>query len=314
MMHTQRWMVVVCTALLCTAASLQAQIRVMPGGKKIVLGKDTLCFRYHFEAGDTLYYAVDSKDSVDISRRGILAKSRSEKLQIICDSAIEGRYYLRMITLRASEYQATESDTVFRPGHPWVGRVVSIVIDSLGRRLAESSSSAMAAMCPGGAFQPLRLPILDSSCGRQNQSWLSEDTVNYAENAVPFPRMHQQVLWRVGDRLDTLGRSAQWLMYSLTGFGTVDMSASQIAMQSTSAIAESGRLIIDRDLRVPLVATIQHDNRFTIVSAASSGSKTAGKHLMVVTMELERITSPVPTRRWSRMATPSRKSRKQRRS
>ncbi len=126
--------------------------------------------------------------------------------------------------------------------------------------------------------------------------------------------MHQQVLWRVGDRLDTLGRSAQWLIYSLTGFGTFDMTASQLSMQSTSAIAESGRLVFDRALSVPLVATIQQDNRFTIVSAASSGSKIAGKYLMVVTMELERITSPVPTRRWSRTTAPSRKPRKQRRS
>lgn len=308
-----RLLCVICV-LLSAYASSTAQMRIMPGGKKIVLGKDTICYRYQFVAGDTLLYSIESKDSIDIERRGVLAKARSEKLQIICDSAVEGRYYLRLTTLRASEYQASETDTVFRPGHPWVGRQVSLVIDSLGRRYAQSNSTAVAAMCPGGAFQPLRLPILDSSCGRQNQSWLSEDTVAYTENAVPFPQMHQQVLWRVGDYLDTLGRSTKWIMYSLTGFGTMDMTASQITMQSTSAIAESGRLVFDRSLNVPLVATIQQDNRFTVVSAASSGTKTTGKHLMVVTMELERLTSSLPSRRWTRSVEPVRKLRKQRRS
>lgn len=273
-----------------------AQIRVMPGGKKIVLGKDTLCFKYTFMQYDTLYYRLDSRDSVDIDKMGILAKSRSEKLRVICDSAHNGVYRLRLSTIRASEHQANEQDTVFRPGHPWIGREITLVIDSLGRRLAQSNSSDLASMCPGGAFQPLRLPILDSSCARQNQSWLSEDTVLYAENAVPFPVMNQQVLWRIGDIIDTLGRKAQWLTYSLTGMGVVDMTSSAIAMQSTSAIAESGRLVFDKSLSVPLVATIQQDNRFTVTSAR--GSKTVGKHLMVVTMELEQITSPVRERVW----------------
>ncbi|MFN5876261.1 MAG: hypothetical protein ACK45E_08285 [Ignavibacteria bacterium] len=291
-------------------AHSSAQIRVMPGGKKIVLGKDTLCYRYRFVAGDTLYYAIESKDSIDIDTRGILAKVRSERLKIICDSASNGIYHLRLITIRASEYQATETDTVFRPGHPWVGREVRLVIDSLGRRLAESTSSDLAMLCPGGAYQPLRLPVLDSSCGRQNQSWLSEDTVRYAENAVPYPVMNQQVLWRVGDKLDTLGRQCQWIIYSLTGSGMMDMAASQLSMQSSSAIAESGRLVFDNTLAVPLVATIQHDNRFTILS--TSGGKTTGKHLMVVVMELEEVVSSDPQRRFQRRSETPRKTSRRR--
>ena len=293
------------------AVPTAAQIRVMPGGKKIVLGKDTLCYRYRFVAGDTLLYSLESKDSIEIDRRGILAKVRSEKLKIVCDSATNGTYHLRLITTRASEYQASQADTVFRPGHPWVGREVRLVIDSLGRRLGQSSSTDLAMICPGGAYQPLRLPILDSSCGRQNQSWLSEDTVSYAENAVPFPIMNQQVLWRVGDTLDTLGRSCQWIIYSLTGFGTLDMTASQLSMQSSSAIAESGRLVFDNILAVPLVATIQHDNRFTMLSA--SGSKTTGKHLMVVTMELDEVLSREAQRRFKKRSEPTVKPSRRRR-
>lgn len=311
-MNHRTFVVMVVLALCLTLpAQSAAQIRVMPGGKKIVLGKDTLCFRYRFAAGDTLLYSIESKDSIDIDTRGILAKVRSERLKIICDSALHGTYHLRLITTRASEYQATETDTVFRPGHPWVGREVRLVIDSLGHRLAVSSSSDLAMLSPGGAYQPLRLPILDSSCGRQNQSWLSEDTVRYVENAVPYPVVNQQVLWRVGDKLDTLGRKGQWIIYSLTGFGMMDMSASQLAMQSTSAIAESGRIVYDNQLGVPLVATIQHDNRFTMLT--TSGSKTTGKHLMVVVMELDEIYSHDPKRRFLRRTNVPSKTSKRRR-
>jgi len=294
-----------------TATPVASQIRVMPGGKKIVLGKDTLCFRYTFMLHDTLYYRLDSKDSIDIDKVGILAKVRSEKLRVVCDSAHNGVYRLRLSTIRASEHQANEQDTVFRPGHPWIGREITMVIDSLGRRLALSNSSELAGMCPGGAFQPLRFPMLDSSCARQNQSWLSEDTVLYAENAVPFPEMHQQVLWRIGDALDTLGRKCQWLAYSLTGLGKINMSSSALSMYSSSAIAESGRLVFDKLLSVPLIATIQQDNRFTM--ASSGGTKTVGKHLMVVTMELEQIASPVRERSWQPMAKTPNKARTKRR-
>lgn len=282
----------------------QAQIQIRPGGKKIVLGKDTLCFRYHFTQGDTLDYTMHSRDSIDIDKRGILAKSRMEKLRIVCDTAMPNRYFLRLLCLAASEYQTTGVDTVFRRDHPWVSRVVTIVIDSLGRRISHSGNSTLAALCPGGAFQPLRLPILDTSCGRQNQSWLSQDTILAVENGLPAPIISQSVLWRVGDKLDTLGRKAQWLMYSLTGFGIVDMTSSEIAMRNTSSIAEAGRIVLDDALKVPLIATIQQENRFTISSA--SGSKTAGKHLMVVTMELDRIVSSDPARCWERNPQPQR--------
>jgi hypothetical protein len=304
---------VILPLLLLASGALFAQMRVMPGGRKIVLGKDTLCFQYRFAAGDTLLYSIESRDSVIIEQRGALAKTRSEKLRIVCDSTASGRYYLRLATLRASEYQANEMDTVFRPGHPWVGREVFIVIDSLGHRFEQRHASPLAGMCPGGAFQPLRLPVIDTSCGRQNDSWLSQDTLLAIENGLPAPIIGQTVLWRVGDMLDTIGRKAQWIMYSLTGFGVVDMSSSEIAMANTASIAEAGRIVFDKQLMVPLVATIQQDNRFTVESFAGSRQKTTGKHLMMVTMELDRLASKDPSRQWSRnSAAPARAGRRQR--
>ena len=90
----------------------------------------------------------------------------------------------------------------------------------------------------------------------------------------------------------------------------MDMAASQLSMQSSSAIAESGRLVFDNRLAVPLVATIQHDNRFTILS--TSGGKTTGKHLMVVVMELEEVVSSDPQRRFQRRSETPRKTSRRR--
>jgi hypothetical protein len=91
----------------------------------------------------------------------------------------------------------------------------------------------------------------------------------------------------------------------------MDMSASQLSMQSSSAIAESGRVVFDNVLAVPLTATIQHDNRFTMLS--TSGSKTTGKHLMVVVMELDEVVSTDPQRRFQRRSEAPRKTSKRRR-
>lgn len=282
--------------LLTCIADVMAQIRVMPGGRRVVLGKDTLCFAYDFVKADTLEYRIESKDSIDIEQRGILSKVRNERLRIVCDSVVDSNFYLTLTTTRATEYQTTGTDTVFRPGHPWVGVTTRLVIDRLGHRKSATSSATQAMLCPGGAFQPLRLPILDSSCARQNQSWLSEDTVLYVENGTPHPEVVQNVLWRVGDYLDTLGRSAQTLTYSLSGKGLVDMTASQLGMQTSAAIAEVGRIVFDRTLRIPLAILVQQDNRFSVFS--NSRPKMTGKHLMVVTMTLDEIRSPLRSRSW----------------
>lgn len=286
-----------CVMSLLLFSDAMAQIRVVEGGPHLVLGKDTLCFRYEFMRGDTLEYLIESRDSIDIDQRSILLKVRNERLRIVCDSVVDGKFFLTLNTLRATEYQTTGADTVFRPGHPWVGITTHLVLDKLGRRHGASSSASEALLCPGGAFQPLRLPILDSSCARQNQSWVAHDTVLYVENGVPYPQVDQLVLWRVGDYLDTLGRSTQTIVYSLSSKGLMDMTASQLGLQTSAAIAEVGRMVFDRTLNLPLVTTTQQDNRFSVFSNARP--TLAGKHLMVVTMVLDQLRSPSPTRRWS---------------
>lgn len=47
---------------------VHAQFRIAPGGTPRPLGKDTICFRYDFRAGDTLVYDTQAFDSIAVDK------------------------------------------------------------------------------------------------------------------------------------------------------------------------------------------------------------------------------------------------------
>ncbi|MFM8772006.1 MAG: hypothetical protein ACKOE4_08320 [Candidatus Kapaibacterium sp.] len=280
-----------------TASSAIGQMQIRPGGKLIILGGDTLCYRYHFAPSDTLLYRIESRDSIVVPGFDAIEKQRTEGLRIVCDSVVGGIYHLSLRLEAYSERQRSGKDTSSRNRHPWMQTTVYLAIDSLGRRLIGSISDGSRALAsPGGMFQHLRLPIIDSSCRRQNQSWLSIDTISVPENGVPAPEIRQRVLWRVGDYLDTLGRSAAWIQYTLTGFGGMEVPDSSLNVSSVGSIAEYGRLVMDRGLQIPLSSQVWQEVRFRLQSGASRN--TSGRHLVVSTMSLMEVRSTFPQRRW----------------
>ncbi|MBU3679407.1 MAG: hypothetical protein FGM32_07345 [Candidatus Kapabacteria bacterium] len=283
--------------IIFTASSAIGQMQIRPGGKPIILGKDTLCYRYHFAPSDTLLYRIESRDSIVVPGYDAIEKERTEGLRIVCDSVTGGIYHLSLRLEAYKERQRSGSDTSSRNRHPWMQKTVYLAIDSLGRRRNASISDASRALaCPGGMYQHLRLPIIDSSCRRQNQSWLSIDTISVPENGVPAPEIRQRVLWRVGDHLDTLGRPAAWIQYTLTGFGGMEVPDSSLNVATVGSIAEYGRLVMDRGLQLPLSSQIWQEVRFKMQSGASRN--TSGRHLVVSTMSLMEIRSLDPSRRW----------------
>ncbi|MBU3699044.1 MAG: hypothetical protein FGM33_03405 [Candidatus Kapabacteria bacterium] len=283
--------------LLSCLAPLQAQMQIRPGGRQIILGRDTICYRYRFAAADTLLYRIESRDSIMVPSFDVVEKWRYEGLRIVCDSVVSDLYHLTMRLEAFRERQRSGKDSSERRSHPWMQRVVRLVIDSLGRRIQASiddSSRAMAA--PGGLFQALRLPILDTACGRQQQSWISSDTIFVPENGIPAPEIRQQVFWRVGDHFDTLGRKASWIQYTSTAFGGVDVPDSRLNVTSVGSVAEYCRLVIDRGLGIPLSSFIIQQVRFKIQSGQSRS--TTGRHHTTSTMSLVEIRSPDASRRW----------------
>ena len=283
--------------LAITAIELAAQMQVRPGGRRIVLGKDTICYRYRFAPSDTLLYRIESRDSISIPGFETIEKWRREGLRIVCDSVRNDIYHLSMRLEAFSERQRSGKDSSERSRHPWMQRIVRMSIDSLGRRLSVSISDSTRAMAsPGGLFQALRLPIIDTSCGRQQQSWISTDTIMVPENGIPAPEIRQQAFWRVGDNLDTLGRMASWIQYTLTAFGGVDVPDTALNVTTVGSIAEYGRLVLDRGLGVPLSNSIIQQVRFKIQSGQSRS--TEGRHHVTSTMSLVELRSPDPSRRW----------------
>lgn len=286
-------------SLLIAVASvaLQAQMQIRPGGKPIILGKDTICFRYRFAPSDTLYVRIKSRDSIVMPGYDPIEKERTEGIRIVCDSVRQETYWLSMKIMKYNERQISGKDSSSRTVHPWMQRTMRLHIDSLGRRLhASVDDSSRALASPGGMFQALRLPIIDTSCRRQNQSWLSSDTIMVPENGNPAPEVQQRVLWRVGDLLDTLGRSAAWLQYTLTGLAGVDVPDTSVNVTTVGMVAEYGRLVIDSRLGVPLSSKVWQEVRFMLQSGASRS--TSGKHLVVSTFSLMEIRSPDPARCW----------------
>ncbi|MBK6292042.1 MAG: hypothetical protein KA339_03635 [Candidatus Kapabacteria bacterium] len=294
--------------LSATAAGV-AQFNIVPGGKPLVLGKDTLCFSYDLRTGDTLIYTLEAMDSVDVVSGQRFAKFRSEAYKIICDSVSpSGIMHLTMGLVFAAERHVRGVDTTTRTTHPWIGRRQFIGIDRLGHRAyARSDNDTSATVSPGGAFQPMLLPIIDTSCGRQQQSWLSQDTVLLVENAVPNPVLIQQNFWRVLDHFDTLGRKTLRIQYTQTGNGAVVLRSRGNSFQTQSLLAGYGLVTFDRALNVILHQFATVENKFTMT--VPGGIEVKGTHQTTETITLRELRSPDPRRRWSKDPSPAKRSK-----
>ncbi len=252
----------VVTCVLLAVGTVHAQIQLAPNAQPPVLGNDTLCFRYRFEPGDSVTYQIEAADSIAFVGEPTLLKIRKETVLIVCDSVLpSGAYALQVRWLEANEKSVTATDSSrIRTTHPWTSHTVFLAMDSLGHRLPNrSEQSTKAVVAPGGAFQPLLLPPLDSSCGGQNQSWLYRDTMVLIENATPPPVLDVMYLWRVQDFADTLGKKYTQIQYTQSGVGQMSVTADRTTFNASAVIAGYGKLTFDPDLQLPyhMYATVQ---------------------------------------------------------
>lgn len=292
----------VCLMLLLLAlASTSAQILPQRGYRSLPLGKDTLCFRYHFVPGDSLLYKVEAIDSITFGKQESYAKQRFEWVTLICDSVSSaGHYYLRHLVLVSREITIAypQMDTALRETSPWKDRTAYIVIDSLGRRIRTwVDDPGRAALTLGGSFQPLLLPTIDTSCGRQNQSWTVSDTTLWVENGVPAPALRYQSLVRVIDKVDTLGMRFHQLQYTQSGIGRMVMpAASQTGAMTLDGIINAyGKLSIETGRHVPFHLFATSENKITI---DAGGRTKEGRHFITMNYHLMQINSRVPARRY----------------
>lgn len=295
--------IAVAIIVVLSATALPAQFQIAPGGTPRPLGKDTICFRYDFRAGDTLTYEMQAFDSVAFDKGASEAfrKQRVERIRIICDSVgSTGLMYLsrQLLAAREENYQLTAPyDTTRRATHPWTSRIHRVAIDSLGHRKRVSMHDEQrGGVAPGGLFHPQLFPIIDTSCGRQNQTWLAVDTVLLVENASPSPALVQQNYWRVVDVLDTLGRGVKRIQFTQSGTGAYEVSSSDVSSRVTSVLASYGVCTFDQQLNVLLHQYVTSEIKFTMQSA---GQERTGKHFVSAQYSLRSIRSRDARRRWS---------------
>ena len=260
-----------------TFATCSAQVMVQPNFKTLPLGSDTLCFTYRFVPNDTIDYFVEAADSIIFPGDPLVLRIRSEQIRFVCDSVTaNGVYHLRTWMTSYHERSTAGSDSSERTAHPWVGREVHLGIDSLGHRYYGYSNVLNGVIAPGGAFQPLLLPPLDTSCGRQNQSWFYEDTLALVENGVPYPVMHVGYLWRVMDKADTLGTTFRQIQYTLSGVGSLEMNSKQTSFTLLCQSAGFGKLTFDPGLELPYAVFATAENKISL--QYSNGIKKNGVH------------------------------------
>jgi hypothetical protein len=216
--------------------------------------KDTVTFKLKFEAGDTIYYRVDSFDSISIDYGTPLIKSRYEKIKVVCDSVSkEGHFFLtqQLVDFMSVEEQDTEKTN--RNSSPWLGRKARFEIDSVGNRYSYGiDDSLKAALCPGGAFQPYLFFPFTANQKALNETWLTESMDYLPENGVPIPVLRQSSLLRARKPLDTLGDSCNSFEFIKTGQGTYYLNTNTEKLAVTIILNGFGVMDISTTRFIPV--------------------------------------------------------------
>jgi len=219
--------------------------------------RDSVCFKLKFNQGDTLVYQVISYDSIVVDYGTALLKSRTEKIQIICDSvSSDGAFFLShtLIDFKSKEAERVFDDNAIeRNKHEWVGKTVHLKIDSLGNRLSETPyQSKEAIQSPGGGFQPYLFFAFRESCKSVGESWLVDGTDELVENANPPAMLSYSALFRARDEIDTLGYQCNAFEYVKTGQGAIEAIHNKQLVKVSNVINSFGILYIDKEIFKPV--------------------------------------------------------------
>lgn len=257
---------------------------------------DSICFRYYFVPGDSLYYLVEGYDSVIVDYDSPILRRRFERWLITCDSInSSGRYIVSMslITFFGKESQK-EIENVERSESPWLNRKITLEIDSLGRRYSFfSNDSINPAVSPGGAYAPFLLINFGAYCKAVNESWDLETLEDVPENAFPVPLIRQASLFRAIGTIDTLGYKCNHLEFIKTGQGNFRLlTEDDQNLQVSSVLNGFGTLYLAKDILLPqyLFQTLEQKIRVknnndseTIVSQYSMSTHKLESHNRKIT-------------------------------
>jgi hypothetical protein len=253
--------------------------------------KDTICYKYSFFAGDTLYFQSAGLDSIVINTNPALTKIRHEQVKIWCDSIISDTAFhlsYQMLSAKSLEKVLDNDSIVERVTHPWVNNIVSIVIDSTGKRIDyKFGHIKKAIVAPGSAFQPLLLVLLGESCHKENSTWLVKDSYGMPENGTPMPIIAQTSLMRAEKSLDTLGRFCKSVRFTSTGQTIYKIQTENDYINISSRKNFGGYLRFDAALDLPV--NLWCSGQDVLVINNADGTETNGWIYSQVEFTLEKM-------------------------
>lgn len=251
---------------------------------------DTLCFRYKFYKGDYLTYIVRTSDSMIHNMDKPILKSRTDELQISCDSVdASGNFYLEIQTLKSIQKEWTNSkDTVVRSSMPWIGKRAMIVIDSIGnRKSAKLLDSNYIVASPGGAFQPYLFFSLTDQCIESGKTWLTKSVDTLYENSYPPALLEQTSLFRAKERIMNEEDTLVSLSYVRTGKGYYRINSDEIKINIQDVLNTYGEMSISSTGKIPVRFTVTQEEKMHLF--LDDGSQIPSWHFTNITFELKSI-------------------------
>ncbi|MGA2296954.1 MAG: hypothetical protein ABSG15_05325 [FCB group bacterium] len=252
--------------------------------------KDSICYMLKFKAGDTLIYKVISFDSISIDFDTPLMRYREERIAIVCDAIDTSGHFLlsqSLIEYKGIENHGEEKD-VERKTSAWIGRVVKYEIDSLGNRFSYTlDDSSKAALTPGGSFQPYLIFPFQKSCKTVNETWIAESTDDIPENGIPVPLIHETLLCRARENIDTLNEKCMRFEFIKTGQGNMKVMTEKEPIQVTSVINGFGKLDISMTKFIPIHFFCTLEQKLTLHFADNTTKP--GLHYINANFTLESI-------------------------
>lgn len=257
--------------------------------------KDTVCYKYSFQRGDTITYSLTSSDSIAINYGAPLTKIRNELFELVCDSLSQrGTFF---ITLELLDYVGYENYGVNKNvevrENPWKNRKVQLEIDSLGQRLSwEISDSINPAISAGGAFQSYLLFWLKEPCKAIEETWMTSSTDELAENGFPIPLLKQSTLYQMKSPIDTLNDSCVNIEFIKTGQGSITLNEPNGINKMNSIINSFGKIYISRTRNLPVYFFNTIEQKLTIIG--SEGEEQKGWHYITSHFTLKQIKHYIP--------------------
>ncbi|GAB1373019.1 hypothetical protein MASR1M45_30830 [Candidatus Kapaibacterium sp.] len=258
--------------------------------KEKMIVYDLQSYRYNFFKGDTLVYRVEAFDSLMINYDKPLEKTRLEHLQVTCDSVTKDRKFLlsfKLISLISDEvYDGKEKSR--RTSSAWKGRVVKILIDSLGNRLKVVPDDSLSySVAPGGSFTPALIFPFKETYRYINESWMAKSKDTLIENGVPGAWVDHTFLLRARNPLDTLGYACSRFSYIMTGIGAINIITPQQKMRTESTLTGSGVMTISKEHWIPVHYFANLEQKLLIFYPEKE--EIPGQHYISVDFTLEKF-------------------------